>query len=77
MDGFSYYPNPANDALNLDGGTRTIDSAAIYNILGQAVVNQTVGATSTRLNVANLSVGTYIMKVVVDGEVGVYKIVKQ
>ncbi len=77
VDGFSYYPNPANDALNLDGGTRTIDSAAIYNILGQAVVNQTVGATSTRLNVANLSVGTYIMKVVVEGEVGVYKIVKQ
>ncbi len=77
VDGFTYFPNPANNELNLDAGTRGIDSATIYNILGQTVVDQKVGASSTRLDVANLSVGTYIMKVVVEGEVGIYKIVKQ
>jgi hypothetical protein len=77
IDGFTYFPNPANNELNLDAGTRSIDNAVIYNILGQAVVDQNVGATSTRLDVANLSIGTYIMKVVVEGEVGIYKIVKQ
>ena len=77
VDGFTYFPNPANNELNLDAGIRSIDSATIYNILGQAVVDQNVGASSTRLDVANLSVGTYIMKVVVEGEVGIYKIVKQ
>ena len=77
VEGFTYFPNPASDALNLDAGTRSIDSATIYNILGQTVVSQDVGTSSTRLDVANLSVGTYIMKVVVEGEVGIYKIVKQ
>ncbi|WP_432411451.1 T9SS type A sorting domain-containing protein [Rasiella sp. SM2506] len=77
VDGFTYFPNPANNELNLDAGTRRIDSATIYNILGQTVVDQKVGASNTRLNVANLSVGTYIMKVIVEGEVGTYKIVKQ
>ncbi len=77
VDGFTYFPNPANNELNLDAGARSIDSAAIYNILGQTVVEQQVGASSTRLDVAALSVGTYILKVVVEGEVGIYKIVKQ
>tara|TARA_A100000171_G_scaffold50980_1_gene63816 strand:- start:2526 stop:5489 length:2964 start_codon:yes stop_codon:yes gene_type:complete len=77
VEGFTYFPNPASDALNLDAGTRSIDSATIYNILGQTVVSQDVGTSSTRLDVANLSVGTYIMKVVVEGEVGIYKIVKK
>jgi len=77
VDGFTYFPNPANNELNLDAGTRSIDTATIYNILGQAVIDQTVGGNSTRLDVANLSVGTYIMKVVVEGEVGIYKIVKK
>ncbi len=77
VDGFTYFPNPTNNDLNLDAGTRNIDSVTITNILGQTVVNQNVGTNSTRLDVSNLSVGTYIMKVVVEGEVGIYKIVKQ
>ncbi len=77
VDGFTYFPNPTNNELNLDAGTRNIDSATIYNILGQTIVYQNVGTNSTRLDVSNLSVGTYIMKVVVEGEVGIYKIVKQ
>ncbi|WP_147278504.1 T9SS type A sorting domain-containing protein, partial [Marinirhabdus gelatinilytica] len=77
VDGFTYYPNPANDEITLDAGTRSIETATIYNILGQTVVEQTVGAPSTQLNVANLTVGTYILKVLVDGETGIYKIVKQ
>ena len=75
--GFNYYPNPATDQLNLSSGTGTIESAIIYNILGQEVVSREIGSNNAQLDVANLSVGTYILKVVVDGELGIYKIVKQ
>jgi hypothetical protein len=61
----------------LSSGTGTIESAIIYNILGQEVVSREIGSNNAQLDVANLSVGTYILKVVVDGELGIYKIVKQ
>ena len=77
IQGFSYYPNPATNELNLQSGNGTIESAIIYNILGQEVVNQNVDATNAVLDVANLSVGTYMLKVVVNGETGIYKVVKQ
>ena len=75
--GFNYYPNPATDQLNLSSGTGTIESAVMYNILGQEVLSREVGSSNAQLNVSNLTVGTYILKVVVDGELGIYKIVKQ
>ena len=75
--GFNYYPNPATNELTLSSGAGTIESAVIYNILGQQVLSRTFDTNNVQLNVANLTVGTYIMKVVVDGEVGIYKIVKQ
>ncbi|MBV1922403.1 MAG: T9SS type A sorting domain-containing protein, partial [Flavobacteriaceae bacterium] len=74
--GFNYYPNPVTDAINLSAQSN-IETVAIYNVLGQKVVDQNVEATATSLNVSNLSVGTYIMKVSVDGQIGTYKIVKQ
>ncbi|QIE60719.1 T9SS type A sorting domain-containing protein [Rasiella rasia] len=77
IQGFSYFPNPAENQLNLRSGGGTIESAIIYNILGQEVLSERVGSSDAQLNVANLSVGTYILKVVVDGELGIYKIVKQ
>jgi len=55
----------------------TIDNVAIYNILGQQVLNEDVAATSGTLDVSNLAVGAYIMKVSVNGEIGTYKIIKR
>ncbi|QIE60721.1 T9SS type A sorting domain-containing protein [Rasiella rasia] len=77
IQGFSYFPNPADNQLNLSSGNGTIESAVIYNILGQEVLSQKVGSSNAQLNVAGLTVGTYVLKVVVDGELGIYKIVKQ
>jgi hypothetical protein len=74
--GFNYYPNPATNAINLSA-QNNIETVAIFNVLGQKVVDQNVEATSTSLDVSNLSVGTYIMKVSVDGQIGTYKIVKK
>lgn len=76
IEGFTYYPNPANDVINLNA-LDTIESATIFNILGQKVVEQTIDANNARLNVANLAVGAYVMKVSVNGQIGTYKIIKQ
>tara|TARA_R100000306_G_scaffold6274_8_gene8761 strand:+ start:360 stop:3668 length:3309 start_codon:yes stop_codon:yes gene_type:complete len=76
IDGFSYYPNPADDALTLRA-IDTIENVAIYNILGQKVVDQTIGNVTTELDISALSTGTYIMKVSVNGEIGTYKVIKR
>jgi len=74
--GFSYYPNPVTNAINLSAQSN-IETVAIFNILGQKVLDQSVNAINTSLDLSNLSVGTYIMKVSVDGQNGIYKIVKK
>ncbi len=75
IEGFSYYPNPANNVINLNAQDN-IERVSIYNILGQKVVDQNINATSTQLDVANLTTGTYLMEVSVDGKSATYKIVK-
>ncbi|QQX76673.1 MULTISPECIES: T9SS type A sorting domain-containing protein [Aequorivita] len=75
LKGFSYYPNPANDVISLKAAN-SIDSVAIYNLLGQQVLSAKVGATTSDLNIAGLTTGTYIMKVTVNGQTGTYKVLK-
>jgi len=76
IEGFEFYPNPARDAITLNA-LDNIEQATIYNMLGQVVVDQTIDATTGQLNVSGLAIGSYIMKVTVNGEVGTYKIIKQ
>ncbi len=75
LEGFVYYPNPTNGALSLKS-VNNIDSVAIFNLLGQSVLNSKVGATTTDLDISGLTTGTYIMKVVVNGQTGTYKVLK-
>ena len=75
IEGFSFYPNPSSDVVNLSSQDN-IERVAIYNILGQKVIDQNINATSSRLNVANLNTGTYLMQVRVDGKTATYKIIK-
>ena len=76
IEGFSYYPNPAIDVVNLSAA-QTIEKVEVYNMLGQKVLDQKVNAVSSQINVAQLTQGTYLMQVSVDGKVGVYHIIKE
>jgi hypothetical protein len=75
IEGFSFNPNPATDAINLSS-TENIERVTIYNILGQKVIDQDINATSSQLNVANLVTGAYLMQVSVDGKTATYKVLK-
>lgn len=76
LEGFTFYPNPTTEVLFLQS-TSNIESVALYNILGQRVLITKVGATSKDLNLSALPAGPYVMKVLVDGQVGSYKILKK
>jgi hypothetical protein len=75
IEGFTYYPNPAISTLNLNS-VETIEAVSIYNMLGQSVVDMAIDATSSQVDVSGLSTGTYVMKVIVNGQVGTYQIIK-
>ncbi|MDB9828876.1 T9SS type A sorting domain-containing protein, partial [Flavobacteriaceae bacterium] len=67
IEGFTFYPNPSSDVINLTA-TENIEKVAIYNLLGQKVLDQNINATSSQLNVASLVTGTYLMEVSADAK---------
>src|SRR5690554_3449922 len=75
IDGFTYYPNPTSGMLNLSAD-KNIQDIAVFNMLGQQVINSKVGATSTEIDFSSLAIGTYVMKVTIDGQVGTYKVIR-
>ncbi len=76
IDGFTYYPNPMENVLNLSSKT-SIDNVVIYTMLGQKVVDHNIGATSAQLQISNLATGAYLMKVVSQGQTGTYRLIKR
>ncbi len=75
FEGFSYYPNPSFGTLNLSS-VNNMENVVIYNLIGQQILSQNINALSTTLTVSSLTTGTYLMKVTINGQEAVYKIVK-
>ena len=76
IEGFTFYPNPSSDVINLTA-TENIEKIAIYNLLGQKVIDQNINATSSQLNVANLVTGTYLMEVSAGAKTAWHKVIKK
>lgn len=74
--GLSVYPNPANDVLNIQTRTEQT-SVAIFNVLGQQVVNQKLNGLNSTLNVASLKTGIYFATVTTDAGSQQIKFVKR
>lgn len=56
------YPNPVKNILNItniDG----IKDVTVLNILGQTVISKTVNGSETKIDMQNLSSGTYLVKI--------------
>jgi len=65
----SVYPNPANDVLNISANN--IESVEIFNLIGETVASY---GNMKVINTADLSIGTYIVKVITDSKVFTQKI---
>lgn len=73
---FSYYPNPVNNVLNLSYSSE-ITSVAVFNLLGQRVIEQQPKAATAKLDTSVLAEGTYLVRVTVGNVVKTIKVVKK
>tara|TARA_B100000809_G_C15131876_1_gene528812 strand:+ start:65 stop:919 length:855 start_codon:yes stop_codon:yes gene_type:complete len=65
----------SNGTLTLKA-QENINSVAIYNMLGQQVYNANVNALQSTVDMSNLSNGTYIVKVNINGTEGSVKVIR-
>ena len=72
----SYYPNPAKNTLNINNAS-PINNVAVFNTLGQQVLNRDVNTTATSLNLATLNAGIYFVKVQAGNTSKTIRIVKE
>jgi hypothetical protein len=72
----SMYPNPASSRLTISA-QKTINSAAIYNILGKQVMSLEINKNSESIDVSNLATGMYLIKYSIDNAFGTAKFIKQ
>ena len=73
---FSYYPNPVKEVLTLTS-TQNISSVVVYNLLGQKVSDNSINATSAKIDMSALSNGSYIVKVTSENQTKTIKIIKE
>lgn len=74
--GFSYYPNPVLNSLNMRADT-TIDNVSVLNLLGQEVLNASPSKIQTSINLSNLNAGVYLVNVQIGNTSGTFKVVKE
>ena len=63
--------------VTLISDVEIINTAEIYNVVGQKVMAQTVNAAEATLDFSSLQAGTYIVKVATANAVKTIKIAKQ
>lgn len=73
---FIVYPNPVKDVLNISYATE-ISSVRVINMIGQEVLSKNVNATSSQVDMSQLSAGTYIVNVTLGETIKTLKVVKQ
>ena len=63
QDAFSHFYNSNTDLLKIDSPNTPMSAIQIYNVLGQAVLNQKLNQNEEVINLSTLVDGVYIMKV--------------
>lgn len=73
---FTYYPNPVKNVLNLSYN-QEITSVEVFNLLGQKMSVNAIGANQGQVDMSNLASGTYMVKVTADNKVRTIKVIKE
>lgn len=74
--GFSMYPNPASNRLNISA-KEIIQNADVFNVLGKKVMSLNINKTSKSIDISSLTSGIYLVKYNVNGTTGTAKFIKQ
>ena len=73
---FNIYPNPVNDELFID--TPLLDyELSVFNIHGQLLVSNANYSASQTLNFSDFPSGIYLLKIISQTKVTVFKIIKK
>ena len=73
--GFYYYPNPVKGILKMNAN-ESIDQISLYTILGKEIKRFTQSDLKAELDMSNLPVGTYFVRVMIGDSSGSFKIIK-
>lgn len=76
IEGFSMYPNPVENVLNLSA-VNAIDALCVYNMLGQEVLQSAPSTNQVELDTSSLPSGAYIIKVQAGEQIGSYNLIKE
>ena len=71
----SIYPNPVKSVLNFNGA-KDISRVEIYNVAGQKI-KSVEKLSDQKIELSNLTSGTYIIRANVDGVVKSFKFIKE
>ena len=70
------YPNPARDVLHIES-QNTIDTIAVYTLLGQRVFFTTAAALTETIDLSGFASGLYLVRVFVGERVETFRVVKE
>lgn len=68
-------PNPASDILTIQSDVGSTMEVEILNSFGQVVLKESLSELMNEMDVSQLSSGIYFVKILVEGKVGVQKVV--
>ncbi len=74
-NGFTYYPNPVKDVLNLSYA-KAIENISVYNLLGQQILSKTVNAKESPIDMSGFAAGAYMVKITSEGATKTLKVIK-
>ena len=73
---FTAYPNPVKNTLTIRYN-ENISDVAVFNLLGQHLFSRSINATEGKVDMSNLSAGTYLLKVTSGDKVQTMKVIKE
>lgn len=74
--GFTFYPNPTKDILNVVG-VETIESLTLRNLMGQTMVTIPVNTTNAQIDLSDYATGVYLLEVSTAGTSNVIRVIKE
>jgi surface polysaccharide O-acyltransferase-like enzyme len=76
MQSLQVFPNPTTHLLNI-ANYNTIDSVALYNMLGQLVKQQTMQSKTGTIDMSAFAAGTYFARVFSGNTSKTLKVIKE
>ncbi|MDN3665555.1 leucine-rich repeat domain-containing protein [Algibacter miyuki] len=74
---FNIYPNPTSGLVSIKSRLLNNANVSIYDLNGRVLLTNNFSGTSSEINMSNLSSGVYLMKVEVENNQFVKRIIKQ